>query len=103
MGYMASDKPITKKDLVDSLQVALKNLSTKKNVFEMISQSNEAVLKGVEKMVVDLRGELHKVRDELKAGQRDLQRQITDLNKDTPTQKEFDQLQDKVYQHHPAN
>jgi hypothetical protein len=39
--------------------------------------------------------------DEIEAGQKDLQRQIGDLKYNTPTQKEFDTLKDKVDKYHP--
>ena len=39
--------------------------------------------------------------DKLEAGQKDLQRQISDLKFDTLTQKEFDTLKSKVDKYHP--
>lgn len=100
---MAGNKRLTKKDLESVFHNALKDLPTKKEVFEMISQSNEAVIGGVEKMIDGLRDEMHTGFDKLKAGQRYLQRQINDLKADTPTKKEFTDLKEKVYYHHPAN
>jgi uncharacterized membrane-anchored protein YhcB (DUF1043 family) len=73
-----------------------------------LDEAVEAILKGVETLFGNFRGELiakfDKVGerfDKLEAGQKDLQRQISDLKYDTPTQKEFDTLKDKVDKYHP--
>lgn len=39
----------------------------------------------------------------LEAGQKHMQRKLSDLNTDTPTQKEFDTLQSRVNRYHPTN
>ncbi len=100
---MAGNKPLTKKDIEGVFRSVLKEYPTKKDMFQMVSQSNDAVISGVEKMMDGLRDEMHRGFDELKSGQRDLQRQINDLKADTPTMKEFTELKEKVYYHHPAN
>jgi len=100
---MAENKPLTKKDLESVLRDVLKNLPTRKEMFGIVSQSSEAVICGVEKMIDGLRDEMNRGFDELKTGQKDLQRQITDLKTDTPTMKEFNKLKEKMHFHHPAN
>jgi uncharacterized membrane-anchored protein YhcB (DUF1043 family) len=74
----------------------------------VLDEAVEAILKGVETMFGNFRGEMNtkfaKVDerfDKLEAGQKDLQRQISDLKYDTPTQKEFDTLKSKVDKYHP--
>ena len=74
----------------------------------VLDEAVEAILKGVETMFGNFRGEMNtkfsKVDDrfdKLEAGQKDLQRQISDLKYDTPTQKEFDTLKSRVDKYHP--
>jgi len=87
---MSENKPVTKKELNKTLNKTL-------------SEFSDAILAGVEKMIGNLRKDMNRGFDELKTGQRDLQRQINDLKADTPTMKEFRELKEKVYYHHPAN
>ena len=100
---MVNNIPLTKKDLESVLSNILKDVPTKKDVFEMVIQSSEAVISGVEKMIDGLRDETKMGFSELKSGHRDLQRQVSDLKTDTPTKKEFEELRSKVYGHHPLN
>ena len=74
----------------------------------VLDDAVEAFLNGVERMFGNLRGEMNtkfvKVDekfDKLEAGQKDLQRQISDLKYDTLTQKDFDTLKSKVDKYHP--
>ena len=63
----------------------------------VLDEAVEAILKGIEVMF----SKQGKHFDKLEAGQKDLQRQISDLKLDTPTQKEFDTLKSKVDKYHP--
>ena len=74
----------------------------------MLDEAVELILNGVEKMIGNLRGEMNtkfdKVDerfDKLEAGQKDLQRQISDLKLDIPTQKEFGAIKRRVEKYHP--
>ena len=87
----------------------MKKVDSKKPVNHgVLDEAVEAILKGVEKMFGNLRGEMNakfarvdERFDKLEAGQKDLQRQISDLKYDTPTQKEFDTLKSKVDKYQP--
>ncbi len=74
----------------------------------VLDEAVEAVLKGVEKMFGNLCGEMNarytKVDgrfDKLESGREDLQRQISDLKLDTPTQKEFGTIKRRVEKYYP--
>jgi len=87
---MSENKPVTKKELNETL-------------IKTLSEFSDALLAGVEKMIGNLRKDMNRGFGELKTGHRDLQRQVTALKTDTPTMKEFTELKEKVYYHHPAN
>ena len=63
----------------------------------MLDEAVEAILNGMQRMF----SKQDKRFDKLEAGQMDLQRQISDLKYDTPTQKEFDTLKSRVDKYHP--
>lgn len=100
---MPGEKPLTKKDLASALRTALKDVPTRKEVFEMVSQASEAVLTGVERMIQKLDKKVDRGFEELRTGQRDFQRQINDLKINTPTRKEFEELKQIVHRHHPIH
>ena len=82
MSVMDDDKPVTRKDL---------------------TQFSDAILNGVEGMITKVRGDIGQVKDELKTEIKENRRQINDLNIDTPTRKEFDNLKERVETFHPSN
>ncbi len=63
----------------------------------MLDEAVDAILEGIELMF----SKQGKRFDKLEAGQKDLQRQISDLKYDTPTQKEFNILKSKVDKYYP--
>lgn len=90
---MKKDKPVTKQEMSNALQ----------EVTDTILNGVGEMLKGVEKRIGGLEETMTQRFDQLEAGQRDLQRQVTDLKLDTPTRGELERLQKKVRRYHPAN
>lgn len=86
------------------------NESLDKKLKKLTIDIAETILEGVGSMFEDSKREHEKQHreanfrfDKLEAGQKDLQRQVNDLNADTPTQKEVDALKAKVDRHFPAS
>lgn len=86
---------------------------------KMLSQAVDAILKGMDKMVGDLKGQMNlrfkavdarfdKVEDRLgslEMGQRYLKDDIRGLKEelsDTPSRREFEELKSRVNKHHPG-
>ena len=89
---MGKREPVTKEDVRDLLnefwvQVLEPNLVTKSEL-----QSELSIVKN------ELKAEIQEVKAEVKENRR----QINDLKLDTPTQKEFDDLKQKVESYHPV-
>jgi len=85
-------------------------LATKKDVFEIVAQASDLILKTMEEMFrrQDKKyGErFDKVEREitgLKSGQYEIKKSISDLQVDTPSRGEFNRLKAKVAGHHPTN
>ena len=81
----------------------------------MLNDAVDAILNGVDKLVIGLRAEMNGLRAEMKLGFKKLDVKIdytknelideidglkADLS-DTPTKKEFEGLKRRVYKHHP--
>lgn len=124
---MSNAKPLYKTDLVDAIKeagvvtkddlrkttgtletqlkkyvrksnVGLEN-RLKKHITKEITDSNRSIIAGAEGMFKERDGRF----DKLEAGQRELKRQVSDLKFDAPTQKELDELKEKVERHHPTH
>ena len=91
--------------------------ATKKDVFEIVSQASDLIIKGMEEMFerqdkrydkkfegVDSRLDtIEQGVVNLKSGQYELKKSIQDLQVDTPSRGEFNRLKAKVDRHHPTN
>ena len=99
---MADEKPLTKSGLVAALKEAgvatkddvrqIVDKAVKTDVFKLVSEATDAILKGVDKLHAG-----HEKRfDKLEAGQLELKRQIRDLKHDTPSKQSFDDLKARV-------
>ena len=95
---MVDKRPLTKKDLFE----ALKAMPTEKSVNKIVIDASHTVLEGVGVLLKELRDEINSRFDKLETGHKGLQRQINDLKYDTPTKKEFKELEDRVDKYHPV-
>lgn len=95
---MVDKQPLTKKDLLE----VLKEMPTEKSVDKIVIDASHTVLEGVGVLLKELREEMNSRFDKLETGHKELQRQINDLKCDTPTKKEFKELEDRVGKYHPV-
>lgn len=77
--------------------MADENSLTKKDILNLLHDLwTDVAYPQVQEMVTN-------VRDELVAGQKNLQRQISELKSDTPSRKEFEDLKNKMDQYQKSN
>lgn len=81
-------EPATVKDINDLAKIISRGINT-------LSNQNTAIKRDVSK--------LKRGMAELKRDVSDIKRQLTDLKLDTPTRKEFEELEERVDKHHPIS
>ena len=74
-----------------------KSYVTNESLKEALSDVVEIILEGMDKLFGELKNDIHEINNDTT----NIKRQINDLKVDTPTQKEFNELKDKVDKYLP--
>ncbi len=98
---MANEKPLTKTTLMAALKEA--GVATKEDVREIVGQKIEKLEKVLASTFIKIEKRFDNLDETIKGESKKLQRQINDLNADSPTRKEHNDLKEKVDRHHPTN
>ena len=69
-----------------------KSFVTNESLKEALSDVVELILEGMDKIYRELKNDIHEIKNDTT----NIKRQLNDLKVDTPTQKEFNELKEKV-------